>query len=146
MPWPAPLTTTLPFSAISAAVPARTNPLRSPIIANLTSRRGQSPFPTTISRDPAAVTVAWDTQHLRWFGRPTRVAPRGRKMGQSTDWPPNPQSTRPSMIDGRHFGNAGLGFALIAIGGLLLFQRLTGFNVWHYLWPFFIIVPGLIFF
>jgi hypothetical protein len=66
-------------------------------------------------------------------------------MGQSAGWPPDPRPTRPSMLDGRHVGNAALGFALIAIGGLLLFQRLTGFDVWHYLWPFFVIIPGLVF-
>lgn len=38
------------------------------------------------------------------------------------------------------------GLILIVLGGLFLMGEFFGISPWHYLWPFFIIVPGLLFF
>lgn len=39
-----------------------------------------------------------------------------------------------------------LGLGLIVLGGLFLVGAIFRINVWGFLWPFFIIVPGLLFF
>ncbi|OQA43078.1 MAG: hypothetical protein BWY52_02001 [Chloroflexi bacterium ADurb.Bin325] len=46
----------------------------------------------------------------------------------------------------RGVGVLAVGFGLIALGLLFLASQLFGFNPWHAIWPFFIIVPGLLFF
>jgi hypothetical protein len=53
------------------------------------------------------------------------------------------------MVDNeraRSFGVLAVGLGLIALGVLFLVSQFLGFNVWGVLWPFFIIVPGLLFF
>ena len=39
-----------------------------------------------------------------------------------------------------------VGLILIALGALFLVQQATGVDVWHWAWPFAVIVPGLLFF
>jgi hypothetical protein len=63
----------------------------------------------------------------------------GSRSPFNTPWP------EPAPVRHRSSGNAGLGIILIAIGGLLLIQRVTGLDVWHLLWPLFVIGPGVVF-
>lgn len=53
------------------------------------------------------------------------------------------------MVDNqraRNFGVLVVGLGLVALGVLFLLGQLLGFSMWGVLWPFFIIVPGLLFF
>lgn len=53
------------------------------------------------------------------------------------------------MVDNeraRNIGVLAVGLGLIVLGILFLAGQLLGFNVWGIVWPFFIIVPGLLFF
>ncbi len=53
------------------------------------------------------------------------------------------------MVDNeraRNIGVLAVGLGLIVLGILFLAGQLFGFNVWGVVWPFFIIVPGLLFF
>jgi hypothetical protein len=57
--------------------------------------------------------------------------------------------TRPSApprADRENAVRTALGVGLVAIGGLFLVQEFTGLDVWHWSWPLFIIVPGLLLF
>jgi hypothetical protein len=46
----------------------------------------------------------------------------------------------------KNLGLLGMGVGLIGIGAMFLFGQLLGINIIGTLWPFFIIVPGLLFF
>jgi hypothetical protein len=46
----------------------------------------------------------------------------------------------------RSRANTILGLALVALGGLFLVGQLLNIGFWSFFWPFFIIVPGLMFF
>lgn len=46
----------------------------------------------------------------------------------------------------RNIGVLAVGLGLIVLGIFFLAGQLFGFNVWGIVWPFFIIVPGLLFF
>jgi hypothetical protein len=43
-------------------------------------------------------------------------------------------------------GNLIVGIVLVGLGALFLMGQYFDLNLWHFLWPFFIIVPGLMFF
>src|SRR5580765_6794564 len=43
-------------------------------------------------------------------------------------------------------GGVILGIILIALGGFFLAERVVGFDLGHYGWPFFVIVPGVLLF
>ncbi len=43
-------------------------------------------------------------------------------------------------------GGVILGIVLIALGGFFLAERVVGFDLGHYGWPFFVIVPGVLLF
>jgi hypothetical protein len=43
-------------------------------------------------------------------------------------------------------GGALIGIMFVGLGALFLFAQLFNVNVWRFVWPFFIIVPGLLFF
>ncbi len=47
---------------------------------------------------------------------------------------------------GRNIGVLGVGLGLIALGILFLLGTIFQIDIWGVLWPFFIIVPGLLFF
>ncbi len=47
---------------------------------------------------------------------------------------------------GRGGGNVVLGLVLVALGVLFLLEQLFGVNVWRFSWPFFVILPGVLFF
>jgi hypothetical protein len=46
----------------------------------------------------------------------------------------------------KNLGVLGIGVGLIGLGALFLFGQIMGINILGVLWPFFIIVPGLLFF
>ncbi|MGI5835069.1 MAG: hypothetical protein ACOX87_01085 [Chloroflexota bacterium] len=48
--------------------------------------------------------------------------------------------------DGREWINVVVGMVLVGLGLLFLVAQLFNVNVMHFTWPFFIIVPGLLFF
>ena len=45
-------------------------------------------------------------------------------------------------ISGSKFRSLAMGAVLIIIGGLFLLGQLFRINIWGFLWPFFIIIPG----
>lgn len=45
-----------------------------------------------------------------------------------------------------HIAGPTIGLILIALGALFLVQQITGVDVWHWAWPFAVIVPGLLLF
>jgi hypothetical protein len=46
---------------------------------------------------------------------------------------------------GRETFDATVGIILILIGGIFLAQHFLGFNPWRWLWPYFIVTPGVLF-
>ena len=46
----------------------------------------------------------------------------------------------------RGTANSVLGWGLIGLGTLFLLAKFLAFDPWRFLWPFFIIIPGLLFF
>lgn len=51
-----------------------------------------------------------------------------------------------SSENSRGRANLLIGALLVGLGALFLFGQLFNVNLWQFLWPFFIIVPGLLFF
>jgi len=45
-------------------------------------------------------------------------------------------------FSGSKFRSLALGAVLIIVGGLILLGQLFRINIWGFLWPFFIIIPG----
>ena len=55
-------------------------------------------------------------------------------------------SAGPMVTDRRNAVTIGFGVALVLLGGLFLIQELTGFDVWHWTWPFIVVGVGGVFF
>ena len=63
-----------------------------------------------------------------------------RASASSSDPTGSPWSQR------RQSSGVGLGVVLVLLGGLFLLQQITGFDLWHWTWPFIVIAAGALLF